>query len=125
MTQTTMSDQKEQGAAWDKQCMKMQLQYFVVALPPMVLLVSFFGFALQYFVELVNPLISGELAYGRPGYYEYQAAKDQALVILSVLFVLVITALSLSYGWYMRLIRALGPRPGGYSGQSKSWLGAV
>lgn len=125
MIQTTVGGQKKQAAVWDKRCIRMLLTYFVVSLPPMVLLISLFGFALQYFLELVNPLISGELAYGQPGYYEYQAAKDQALIIMSVLFVLVITAFYLTYRWYMRLIRALGSRPGGYPGHWKRWLGAV
>jgi hypothetical protein len=92
--------------------MRRQFKYFVVILPITVLLTGPFFITLQYFLDLVNPLISGELAYDQPGYYEYQAAKDEAIIILAVLFVLIITALYLARRWYMKLIRALGPRPG-------------
>lgn len=75
-----------------------------------------------YFIDVVSPLMSGELAYGLPGYYEYQEAKDQALIVMAVLFVLYATALYLLYRWYKKMMRALGPRPGGYPGKWKRWL---
>ena len=125
MTQATTHDQKEQAAAWDKQCRKMQLKFGVVTLPAMLLVMIPFVIALEYFIELVIPLISGEVAYGQPGYYEYQAAKDQVLIVVAILFVLVIVVMYLTHRWYKKLIRALGPRPGGYPGKWKRWLGAV
>jgi hypothetical protein len=125
MTQTTTSDLERQAAAWDKQCMRVQLKYFAVVLPIMVLLMGPFFLTFQYFFDLVNPLISGELGYGQPGYYEYQAAKDQVIIILVVLFVLIIAAFYLTHRWYVKLVGVLGPRPGGYPSKWRRWLGTV
>jgi hypothetical protein len=125
MTQTITSDLETQAAAWDKQCVRVQLKYFAVVLPIMVLLMGPFFLTLQYFFDVVTPLVSGELAYGQPGYYEYQAAKDQTVIILAVLFVLIIAAFYLTHRWYMKLVRVLGTRPGGYPGKWQRWLGTV
>ena len=122
MTQAIDADQKEQTAAWDKRCWKVQLKYSAVLFPTTFLLFLPFGVALFYFIDVVSPLMSGELAYGLPGYYEYQEAKDQALIVMAVLFVLYATALYLLYRWYKKMMRALGPRPGGYPGKWKRWL---
>lgn len=102
----------------------MQLKYGVVTFPAMLMVMMPFVVALEYFIELVTPLMSGELAYGQPGYYEYQAVKDQVLIVVAILFVLVIMVMYLTHRWYKKLIRALGPRPGGYPGRWKRWLGA-
>ncbi|MCU1531538.1 MAG: hypothetical protein JWO49_1109 [Arthrobacter sp.] len=125
MTQTTTRDLEEQAAAWDKQCTRVQLKYFAVVLPVMVLLSGPFFITLQHFFDVVTLLMSGEMAYGQPGYYEYQAAKDQAIIVLAVLFVLIIVVLYLAHRWYMKMVRVLGPRPGGYPGKWQRWLGTA
>lgn len=125
MTQTTTSDLKDQAAVWDKQCVRVQLKYFAVVLPVVGLLSGLFFLTLQYFFDVVTPLVSGEMAYGQPGYYEYQAAKDQAIIVLAVLFVFIIAALYLAHRWHAKMVRVLGPRPGGYPGKWQRWLGTV
>ena len=122
MTQTIDADQKELTAAWDKRCWKVQLKYVAVLFPTTFLLFLPFSVALFYFIDIVSPLMSGELVYGLPGYYEYQEAKDDALIFMAVLGVLYATALYLMYRWYKKMMRALGPRPGGYPGKWKRWL---
>lgn len=92
--------------------MRVQLKYFAVVLPILVLLMGPFFLTFEYFFDLVNPLISGELGYGQPGHYEYQAAKDQAIIILAVLFVLIIAAFYLAHRWHLKMVRVLGPIPG-------------
>lgn len=125
MTQTTTSDLENQAAAWDKQCVRVQLKYFAVVLPIMVLLSGLFFITLQYFFDVVTPLVSGELAYGQPGYYEYQAAKDLAIIVLAVVFVIIIAALYVAHRWHAKMVRVLGPRPGEYPDKWQRWLGTV
>ncbi|PTT66147.1 hypothetical protein, partial [Arthrobacter sp. HMWF013] len=117
-------DQKEQAAAWDKRCQKLLVGYgLLVFLTGMPLMGAFF-YCLTWFIELLTPLMNGELSYGMPGYYEYHSAKDSVLVITAVLLVLVIAWMVWTYRWYKKRMRALGPRPGGYPGRWKTWLGA-
>ena len=125
MAQATTHDQKEQAAAWDRQCWKVQLKYAAFVLPPAFVLMLPFFLTLYYFLDVAGPLVSGELAYGQPGYYEYQAEKDRYLILLAVLFVLNVALYFISFRWYKKMMRALGPRPGGYPGKWKRWLGAV
>ena len=125
MRQTITSDLEEQAAAWDKQCVRVQLKYFAVVLPVTVLLSGFFFITVQYFFDVVTPLVSGELGYGQPGYYEYQVAKDQAIIVLAVLFVLIIAGFYLAHRWHTKMVRVLGPRPGGYPDKWQRWLGTV
>ena len=77
---------------------------------------------LNYFLDVTRPLISGELAYGQPGYYEYQAAKDQSLIILAALVVLMAAHCYLSNRWCKKAIRALGPPPGGNTSRWNRWV---
>lgn len=108
-TKSTETDQKEQIAAWNKQCKKVWVKYFTVVIPSSFLLTLPFILTLRYFLDVTVPLVSGELAYGEPGYYEYQAAKDQALIILAVLLVIIMAVNYFTHRWYTKLIRALGP----------------
>lgn len=124
MTQTTEVDQKEQTAAWDKRCNKLALKYLVVSFPTGILLGGAFGLTLVIFLNLLLPLVTGEVAFGEAGYNEYQEAKDLALIVLAVLFVLNVAAIVLWQRWYKKRLRALGPRPGG-TGRWKRWLYSI
>jgi hypothetical protein len=123
MAQTIDADQKRQLADWNKRCAKLWLKYFAVLTPPLVLLMFLFFQALYYFVSVTGPLVSGELASGQPGYYEYQAAKDQSLIILAILLVLIVASYYVSNRWYKKAIRALGPPPGGNTNKWTRWWG--
>jgi hypothetical protein len=81
-----------------------------------------FTVTLLWFLDLVTPLMTGELAYGQVGYYEYQEGKDVLLVILAVLLVLNVALIALLHVSYKKRLRALGPRPGGMPGKWKRWL---
>ncbi|UZX04767.1 hypothetical protein F8G81_20840 [Arthrobacter sp. CDRTa11] len=125
MTETAAAGQKEQTKAWNKRCNKIGLKYFVIALPPIVLLMVTFMTTLQYLLDVTGPLVSGELASGQPGFNEYQAAKDQALIILAVLLAFITAVFYFAHRWWKKSMRAIGPRPGGYPAKSKRWLGAA
>ena len=122
MAQTIDADQKQQLADWDKRCGKLWLKYFAIVPLPLVLLTFPFIQVLDYFLDVTRPLISGELAYGQPGYHEYQAAKDQSLVILAILLVLVAAVFYLSNRWYKKAIRVLGPPPVGNASRWNRWV---
>lgn len=121
MTQTTEVEQKEQAQVWDKQCNKLALRYCVVAFLTAVPLGGAFFFTLIMFLDLLIPLITRELSYGEPDYFEYQEGKDLALVVLAVLLVLNVAAIFLEHRWYKKRLRALGPRPGG-AGKWRRWF---
>lgn len=80
------------------------------------------GGAFVWFLNLVTPLVTGDLVYGEVGYAEYQEGKDVVLIILAVLLVLNVTLLGFLHAWYKKRIRALGPRPGPAPGKWKRWL---
>lgn len=65
--------------------------------------------------------VTGEVAFGDALYNEYQEAKDLALIVLAVLFVLNVAAIVLWQRWYKKRLLALGPRPGG-AGKWRRWL---
>ncbi|MDV8148428.1 hypothetical protein [Arthrobacter sp. B10-11] len=113
MAQTMDADQKQQLADWNKRCGKLWLKYFAMVLPPLVLLLFPFIQVLYYFLDVTRPLISRELAYGQPAYHDYQAAKDQPLIILAIFLVLIAAVFYLSNRWYKKAIRVLGPPPVG------------
>jgi phosphoglycerol transferase MdoB-like AlkP superfamily enzyme len=116
------ADQKQQLAAWNKRCGKLWLKYFAVVLVPLFILMFPFFQVLNYFLAVTGPLMSGELAYGQPGYYEYQAAKDQSLITLAILLVLIAASYYVSSRWYKKAIRALGPPPGGNTSRWNRWV---
>ncbi|TLM80792.1 hypothetical protein FDW84_18235 (plasmid) [Pseudarthrobacter sp. NamE5] len=123
MAQAIDADQKQQLATWNKRCGKLWLKYFAMVLLPLFLLMFPFGLALNYFLAVTGPLVSGELAYGQPGYYEYQAAKDQSLIILAGLLVLGAAHYYLCNRWCKKAIRTLGPPPGSSSRWNRWVLG--
>jgi hypothetical protein len=125
MIQTKVTEQKEQTAAWDKQCKKLLLKYSALTLVTGAPLLFPFFYVFWTLVELLTPLISGDLAYGQAGYYEYLEAKDLGIIALAVLLVLNIAWFLLMKRWYKKRIRALGPRPGGYPGKWKRRLRAA
>jgi len=106
------AEQKQQIAGWNKRCGKLWLKYFAMVFVPMALLVFAFVQVLNYFLAATGPLVSGELAYGQPGYYEYQAAKDQSLILLAGLFILMAAHFYVCNRWYKKAVRTLGPPPG-------------
>lgn len=73
------------------------------------------------FLNLLLPLVTGEVAFGDALYNESQEAKDLALIVLAVLFVLNVAAIVLWQRWYKKRLLALGPRPGG-AGKWRRWL---
>lgn len=79
-----------------------------------------FGLALVIFLNLLLR-VTGEVAFGDALYNEYQEAKDLALIVLAVLFVLNVAAIVLWQRWYKERLLALGPRPGG-AGKWRRWL---
>ncbi|MEJ1179265.1 MULTISPECIES: hypothetical protein [unclassified Pseudarthrobacter] len=123
MTETAAAGQKEQAKAWDKQCNKIGLKYFAIALPPLVLLMAPFMTTLQYFLDVTGPLVSGKIASG-PGFNEYRAVKDQALIILAVLLAFITAVFYFAHRWWKKSMRAIGRRPGGYPYKWKRWLSA-
>lgn len=125
MIQTKVTEQKEQTAAWDRQCKKLLIKYSALTMVTGTPLALPFLYILWTLVELLTPLISGELSYGQAGYYEYQEAKDVGIVALAVLLVLSVAWLFLMKRWYKKRLRALGPRPGGYPGNWERWLDAA
>lgn len=125
MTETAAAGQKEQTKAWDRQRRKVQLKYLAVTLPIQFVLLLPFVLTLYFFLDLLGPLVSGELTYGQPGYYEYQAEKDRTLIRLAVLLVVNVATWYVMVRWYKKMMRSLGPRPGGYPGNWKRWLGAA
>lgn len=125
MTETAAAGQDEQTKAWDTKCRKVQLKYLAVTLPIQFVLMLPFILTLYLFLDVLGPLVSGELAYGQPGYNEYQAEKDRALIRLAVLLVLNVATAYVSFRWYKKMMRALGPRPGGYPRNRKRWLSAA
>lgn len=120
--QTIEADQKQQLADWNKRCGKLWLKYFAIVLLPLVLLVFPFIQVLYYFLDVARPLISGEFVYGQPGYYEYQAAKDQSLIILAILFVLIAAVFYLSNRWCKKAVRTLDPPPVGDTSRWNRWV---
>jgi hypothetical protein len=122
MNQSIDTDQKQQLAAWNKRCGVLWLKYFAIVLVPIFLLMFPFVQALYYFLDVTLPLVSGELVYGQPGYYEYQAAKDQSLIILAGLFVLAAVHCYLSNRWCKKAIRALGLPPGSNPSRWNRWV---
>ncbi|MGG6382441.1 hypothetical protein [Paenarthrobacter sp. NEAU-H11] len=112
MGQSIDTDQKQQLAAWNKRCGILWLKYFAIVLAPIFLLMFPFVQVLNYFLDVTRPLVTGEMVYGQSGYYEYQAAKDQALIILAVLPVLAAAHYYLCNRWCNKAIRALGLPPG-------------
>jgi hypothetical protein len=112
MDQSIDTDQKQQLAAWNKRCGILWLKYFAIVLVPIFLLMFPFVQVLNYLLDVTRPLVTGELVYGQPGYYEYQAGKDQALIILAGLLVLAAAHYYLCSRWCKKAIRALGLPPG-------------
>lgn len=106
------ADQKQQIAAWNKRCGKLWLKYFALVLVPLFIVMFPFFQVLNYFLAVTGPLVSGELAFGQPGYHEYQTAKDQSLIILAGLLVLMAAHYYLCNRWCKKAIRTLGPPPG-------------
>lgn len=123
MTQSIDADQKQQLAAWNKRCAKLWLKYFAIVLVPLFILMVPFFQVFHYFLDVVGPLVSGEMAYGQPGYFEYQDAKDQALIILAGLLVLAAAHYYLCNRWCKKAIRTLGPPPGNSSRWNRWVLG--
>lgn len=115
MNQPIDTDQKQQLAAWNKRCGILWLKYFAIVLVPLFILMLPFFQVLNYFLDVTRALATGELAFGQPGYYESQAAKDQALIILAVLVVLAAAHYYLCNRWCKKAIRTLGPPPGNSS----------
>ena len=115
------AEQKQQVAAWNKQCGKLWLKYFALVLVPLFILMLPFFQVLNYFMAVTGPLVSGEVAYGQPGYYEYQAAKDQSLIILAALVVLAAVHYYFCNRWCKKAVRTLGPPPGD-SGKWNRWV---
>lgn len=105
------AEQKLQVAAWNKQFGKLWLKYFALVLVPLFILMLPFFQVLNYFMAVTGPLVSGEMAYGQPGYYEYQAAKDQSLIILAALVVLAAVHYYFCNRWCKKAVRTLGPPP--------------
>jgi hypothetical protein len=122
MAQTIDAEQKQQLADWNKRCGKLWLKYFTIVLVPLFVLLFPFIQVLLYFLDVMDPLVSGELAYGQPGYYEYQAAKDQSLIILAILLVLIVAVFYLSNRWCKKAIRVLGPPPVGDTSRWNRWV---
>ncbi|MFC8523397.1 hypothetical protein [Pseudarthrobacter sp. NPDC057230] len=106
------ADRKQQLAAWNKRCAKLWLKYFALVLAPLFILMLPFFQVLNYFLSVTGSLVSGEMAYGQPGYYEYQAAKDQSLILLAGIVVLFAAHYYLCNRWCKKAIRTLGPPPG-------------
>ncbi|KRE88223.1 hypothetical protein [Arthrobacter sp. Soil764] len=116
------TDQKQQLAAWNKRCATLWLKYFAIVFVPLTLLTMPFFQLFYYFLDVTGPLVSGELAYGQPGYYEYQAAKDWSLVVLAVLLVLIGAVFYLSNRWWKKAVRKLGLPPGGDPSKWNRWV---
>jgi hypothetical protein len=122
MDQSIDTDQKQQLAAWNKRCGILWLKYLAIVLVPIILLMFPFVQVLNYFLDVTRPLVTGDLVYGQPGYYEYQAAKDQSLIILAVLVVLIAAHYYLSNRWCKKAIRTLGPPPGRNPSRWNRWV---
>lgn len=112
MDQSIDTDQKQQLAAWNKRCATLWLKYFAIVLLPLFILMFPFFQVLSYFLDVTRPLVTGELVYGQPGYYEFQAARDQSLMILAGLLVLAAAHYYLCNRWYKKALRTLRPPPG-------------
>jgi hypothetical protein len=123
VNQSIDTDQKQQLAAWNKRCGILWLKYFAIVLVPLFLLMFPFVQVLSYFLDVTLPLVTGELVYGQPGYYEYQAAKDRSLIILAGLLVLAAAHYYLCNRWCKKAIRTLGPPPGNTSKWNRWVLG--
>lgn len=123
MDGSTDTDQKQQLAAWNKRCGILWLKYFALVLVPLFILLLPFFRGLTYFLDVTRALATGELVFGQPGYYESQASKDQALIILAVLVVLAAAHYYLCNRWCKKAIRTLGPPPGNFSRWNRWVLG--
>jgi hypothetical protein len=122
MDQSIDTDQKQQLAAWNKRCGILWLKYFAIVLVPLFILMFPFFQVLNYFLDVIRPLVTGELVYGQPGYDEYQAAKDQSLIILAGLLVLAAAHYYLCSRWCKKAVRTLGLPPGGNPSRWNRWV---